>query len=222
MIPEQDLAIARRRMVERHVLPRGIKDPRVIDALLRVPRHLFVPEALQNQAYGDYPLPIGNKQTISQPYMVAAMTEALQLTGSETVLEIGTGSGYQTAILAMLARRVFTLERIGELARQARRVLDQLGFATVNLRVTDGTLGWEEKAPFDAILVTAGAPEVPQTYVEQLAPGGRLVIPVGDRETQTLCRITKTPEGRLLRKDLFACRFVPLIGQEGWRNGEAG
>lgn len=151
-----DFTIARRRMVEEQIIARGIKDPRVIDAMLKVPRHKFVAEALQSQAYTDYPLPIGERQTISQPYMVALMSEALMLEGDEKVLEVGTGSGYQAAVLARLAEQVFSLERIPALARNARRVLDANGFSKVNIRLTDGTCGWEDKAPFDGILVTAG------------------------------------------------------------------
>lgn len=212
-----DFAIARRRMVEGQVTARGITDQRVIAAMLKVPRHKFVEEALQNQAYQDAPLPIGEKQTISQPYMVAVMSEALALQGSETVLEVGTGSGYQAAVLALLAERVFSLERIPALARRARRVLDECGFSKVNIRLADGTRGWQEMGPFDAIMVTAGAPHVPREYQDQLAPGGRLVIPVGDRDSQVLMRITRTAAGDFKEERLLGCRFVPLIGAHGWR-----
>lgn len=212
-----DYAIARRRMVAEQVVARGVKDQRVIDAMLRVPRHLFVPEALAAQAYSDFPLPIGERQTISQPYMVAVMSEALQLKGGEKVLEVGTGSGYQAAVLALLARQVFSLERIPMLARQARRTLDGCGFARVNVRVTDGTFGWEEEAPFDGIVVTAGAPAVPQPYRSQLAIGGRLVIPVGDRLSQVLMRVTRLSERDFREERLLGCRFVPLVGDHGWR-----
>lgn len=212
-----DYAIARRRMVEEQVKARGVRDQRVIDAMLRVPRHLFVPSALADQAYSDFPLPIGERQTISQPYMVGVMSEALQLSGGEKVLEIGTGSGYQAAILALLARQVFSLERIPALARQARRTLDACGFARVNVRVTDGTFGWEDEAPFDGIVVTAGAPAIPQAYRTQLAVGGRLVIPVGDRLSQVLMRVTRLGERNYREERLFGCRFVPLVGDHGWR-----
>jgi len=212
-----DYTIARRRMVEDQVVARGVRDQRVIDAMLRVPRHLFVPEALAAQAYSDFPLPIGERQTISQPYMVGAMSEALQLKGGEKVLEIGTGSGYQAAVLALLARQVFSLERIPTLARQARRTLDNCGFARVNVRVTDGTFGWEDEAPFDGIVVTAGAPAIPQPYRAQLAIGGRLVIPVGDRISQVLVRVTRLSERDFREERLFGCRFVPLVGDHGWR-----
>ncbi len=213
-----DFAIARRRMVEDQLIARGITDPRVIDAMRKVPRHKFVEQALENQAYQDAPLPIGARQTISQPYMVALMSEALQLTGSETVLEVGTGSGYQAAVLSLLADRVFSLERIPELARRARKVLDACGYTKVNIRVADGTRGWHDQAPFDAIMVTAGAPDVPQDYLDQLAIGGRLVIPVGDRISQILMRLTRTSAQEFKKEKLLGCRFVPLVGDHGWQD----
>lgn len=209
--------ISRKRMVQEQVVNRGITNPRLIETLLKVPRHLFVQEAMAAQAYSDGPLPIGEKQTISQPYMVALMTEQLELTGNEHVLEIGTGSGYQTAILASLARRVWTIERIRPLAMQARKVLDSLHLLNVNIKVGDGTLGWPEEGPFDAILVTAGAPAIPETLAAQLAPGGRLVIPVGNESTQTLLRIRKLHDGTIQQESSVGCRFVPLIGQQGWQ-----
>lgn len=202
-------------MVEEQIVARGIRDPKVIAAMKKVPRHLFVEEALQNQAYSDHPLPIGEKQTISQPYMVALMTEALQLKGMEKVLEIGAGSGYQTAILAEIALKVFSIERIRSLAIQARKLLYELGYLNVEIKFSDGTLGWEEESPFEAILVTAGSPSVPQPLVDQLAVGGRLVIPVGEEVDQDLIRITKTEEG-IRRENLGGCRFVKLIGKYGW------
>ena len=174
-----EFAIARERMVADQLRARGITDPRVLTAMGRVPRHRFVEEALAARAYGDYPLPIGEKQTISQPYMVALMTQALELVGGERVLEVGTGSGYQTAILAELAAKVYSVERIRSLADRARAILEELGYYNVLIRVGDGTLGWREEAPFDAVLVTAAAPEVPAPLVEHVKPGGRLVIPVG-------------------------------------------
>jgi protein-L-isoaspartate(D-aspartate) O-methyltransferase len=213
----RDFTIARRRMVEDQVIRRGVTDERVIDAMLNVPRHKFVEEALEAQAYQDAPLPIGERQTISQPYMVAVMSEALALKGSETVLEVGTGSGYQAAVLALLADRVFSLERIPSLARRARKVLDRCGFSKVNIRLADGTHGWQDMAPFDAIVVTAGAPEVPKDYLAQLTIGGRLVIPVGDRESQVLMRITRTADEEYLEEQMLGCRFVPLIGNHGWQ-----
>lgn len=208
--------VARRRMVETQIVARGIHDRSVIEAMLKIPRHLFVEEAMAAQSYSDNPLPIGEKQTISQPYMVALMTELLELTGKEKVLEIGTGSGYQSAVLAVLADRVCTMERIRPLAMRARKTLDALGLLNVNIRVADGTCGWEEEAPFDAILVTAGAPEIPNTLVAQLAAGGRLVLPVGDQYSQTLVRIVKQRDGSCTIEDSIGCRFVKLIGRHGW------
>jgi protein-L-isoaspartate(D-aspartate) O-methyltransferase len=212
-----DFPKARVKMVEEQIISREIKDPRVIAAMKKVPRHLFVEEALQSQAYSDHPLPIGEKQTISQPYMVALMTEALQLTGKERVLEIGAGSGYQTAILAELAERVFSIERIRPLAIRARQLIYELGYFNVEIKIFDGTYGWAEEGPFEAIMVTAGAPDIPQALLDQLTIGGRLVIPVGDAFVQDLIRITKTGEG-IKREDLGGCRFVKLIGKYGWND----
>ena len=209
--------IARKRMVQEQLVARGITTPHLLDVFQKIPRHLFVQEAMAVQAYSDGPLPIGEKQTISQPYIVALMTDLLELTSKDHVLEIGTGSGYQTAILASLVRRVWTIERIRPLAMQARKVLDTLHLLNVNIKVGDGTLGWPEEGPFDAILVTAGAPAVPETLAAQLAPGGRLVIPVGDEANQTLLRIRKSADGTLSQETGIGCRFVPLIGQQGWQ-----
>ena len=208
--------IARKRMVESQLIARGIRDRRVIEAMQKLPRHLFVEEAMAAQAYNDNPLPIGERQTISQPYMVALMTELLELKGKEKVLEIGTGSGYQAAVLAMLADRVCTIERIRPLALRARKVLDSLGLLNVNIKIDDGTCGWEEEAPFDAIVVTAGAPEIPPKLVAQLAPGGRLVVPVGDQFSQTLVRVLKKEDGSYAMEQSIGCRFVKLIGRDGW------
>jgi protein-L-isoaspartate(D-aspartate) O-methyltransferase len=210
-----DFPKARLKMVEEQIISRGIQDPRVIAAMKKVPRHLFVEEALQSQAYNDHPLPIGEKQTISQPYMVALMTEALQLTGKEKVLEIGAGSGYQTAILAELAEKVYSIERIRPLAIRARQLIHELGCFNVEIKIFDGTYGWLEESPFEAILVTAGAPDVPLPLLDQLAMGGRLVIPVGDAFVQDLIRVSKTEEG-IKKEDLGGCRFVKLIGKYGW------
>ena len=176
----------RARMVETQIRARQIRDDRVLKVMETVPRHLFVDEGLINQAYSDNPLPIGERQTISQPYIVALMTEALELKGRERILEIGTGSGYQTAVLAKLADRVFSIERVAVLATRARKILDRLSCYNVAIRVGDGSYGWKEEAPFDAIITTAAAPQVPQYLLEQLVPGGRLVVPVGGREVQTL------------------------------------
>ena len=210
-----DFATARRRMVESQIVARGVSDAEVLRAMGRVPRHLFVEDALRDRAYGDSALPIGHGQTISQPYMVALMTQALRLEGGETVLEIGTGSGYQTAILAEIAARVFSIERVAPLYRRARELLDRLGYHQVVLRHGDGSLGWRDQAPFDAIIVTAGAPHVPAELRDQLVPGGRLVIPVGDRTLQNLLRITRREEGDM-REELGGCVFVNLIGRDAW------
>lgn len=212
--------ISRKRMVEAQVIARGIKDRRVIEALLKTPRHLFVEEAMASQAYNDTSLPIGEKQTISQPYMVALMTEMLALEGTETVLEVGTGSGYQAAILSHVARRVCTVERIPQLATRARRLFDLLGLTNIAMKIDDGTIGWAAEAPFDAIMVTAGAPDVPAALLEQLAVGGRLVIPVGDQQNQELVRLVKDRDGAVIREKSVACRFVRLIGRDGWREAE--
>jgi protein-L-isoaspartate(D-aspartate) O-methyltransferase len=206
----------REKMVDTQIATRGIHDHGVLEAMRKVPRHLFIGEALQDQAYGDFPLPIGEGQTISQPYIVAEMTQALELNKDDRVLEIGTGSGYQTAILAELAFRVYTIERVRELFVMARKLLDQFGYHNVVARCSDGTIGWPDESPFEAIIVTAGAPEVPEKLVQQLAPGGRLVIPVGDRFSQTLLKFRRDEDG-VHKTDLGGCRFVKLIGEHGWK-----
>jgi protein-L-isoaspartate(D-aspartate) O-methyltransferase len=207
----------RNRMVAAQLAARGIEDGRVLEAMRRVPRHLFVAPELQDRAYEDTPLPIGARQTISQPYMVALMSEALELADAgERVLEIGTGSGYQSAVLAELAAVVLSLERIPELARQARDVLGRLGYLDrVTIQVADGTLGWPDGSPYDAILVTAGAPQIPRPLIEQLRVGGRLVLPMGEEELQTLVRIRRGPNG-IVEEYLGECRFVKLLGSQGW------
>lgn len=202
-------------MVERQIVARGIKSPLVIEALRRVPRHRFVPQDVRAQAYEDHPIPIGCGQTISQPYMVALMTEMLKLTGTERVLEIGTGSGYQSAVLAELASCVISVERKDALAERARAVLGELGCGNVEVFVDDGTVGCPERGPFDAILVTAGSPSVPAPLREQLAMGGRLVCPVGARDIQTLTKIERVPQG-YKQTEGISCVFVPLIGAAGW------
>ena len=218
---QPDFVLSRKRMVSEQLVSKGINDKRVLAAMLKVPRHLFVEEGLWHQAYGDFPLPIGEGQTISQPYIVALMTEALHLTGGERVLEIGTGSGYQAAILAELTPSVFSIERINTMAARARKVLDALGYAHVLIRIGDGTRGWAEEAPFTGIIVTAGAPEIPTSLVEQLAVGGRLVIPVGDEFSQNLLSVTKKEKG--FREDnLGGVRFVKLIGDLGWKAEKEG
>lgn len=204
-------------MVQEQIIARGIADPRLLAALRRVPRHLFVDPGIVNRAYDDSALPIGEKQTLSQPYMAARMTEALGLTGSEKVLEVGTGSGYQTALLAELCFNVFSVEKIRPLSRKAREILDQLEYHNVALHVGDGTIGWSEHAPYDAILVTAGAPSAPKPLLEQLTEGGRLVIPVGDEQTQVLIRITRAGSD-YVTDNLGECKFVKLYGKYGWRH----
>ena len=208
----------REKMVSTQIEGRGIYDHGVLEAMRKVPRHLFVSEALQDQAYGDFPLPIGEGQTISQPFIVAEMTQALELTKDDRVLELGTGSGYQTALLSELAFRVYTIERVRELYINTRKLLDQLGYRNVVSKYSDGTLGWPSESPFDAIIVTAGAPKVPEKLIEQLSIGGRIVIPVGDRYSQTLFKIRREEDG-IHQSDLGGCRFVKLIGEHGWKEG---
>jgi protein-L-isoaspartate(D-aspartate) O-methyltransferase len=213
---QQDFHLARRRMVESQLAP-DVRDLRVLDAMAKVPRHLFVEEGLWDQAYSDRPLPIGEGQTISQPKIVATMTAALGLKGGERILEIGTGCGYQTAVLCELGCEVFSIERIAALSHRARRRLYELGFIRFQLRVGDGTLGWAESAPFDCILVTAGAPVVPEALREQLADGGRLLVPVGGTSEQRLLAIRRM--GQEYREvELHGCRFVKLIGAQGWKS----
>jgi protein-L-isoaspartate(D-aspartate) O-methyltransferase len=202
-------------MVKEQLESRGIVDPLVLRAMTRVPRHMFVDPALWSRAYGDHALPIGAQQTISQPFMVALMTQALELEGAEKILEIGTGSGYQTAVLAEFTHRLFSIERNPELARQAAATLEKLGYRNVILKTGDGSLGWREHAPFDRILVTAGAPSVPVPLFEQIREGGRIVIPVGDRESQRL-QVVEKAGGRPRLRRLVDCAFVPLVGEEGW------
>ena len=208
-------AINRERMIEEQLVPRGISDPRVLEAMRQVPRHLFVEDAMQAHAYGDFPLPIGSGQTISQPYIVALMTEALQLKGTERVLEIGTGSGYQAAILSRLCLRVYTIERIDALVGRARKVFDRLRYHNIVSRIDDGTEGWAAEAPFDGILVTAGGPRIPDPLLAQLADPGRLVIPVGDQGVQDLQLVEKR-DGGLTVRTIEQVRFVDLIGAYGW------
>jgi protein-L-isoaspartate(D-aspartate) O-methyltransferase len=204
----------RARMVEL-LRTRGIRDVQVLKAMSEIPRHLFVPDALAGKAYGDHALPIGDMQTISQPYMVARMTELLEVNKDSTVLEIGAGSGYQTAVLSAVAGRVFSIERISELARNAQRNIRQLGCYNATVKWFDGTIGWSDHAPYDAIIVAAGSPEVPEPLVAQLAVGGRLVIPIGDAAHQILVRVMRTESG-VVRESHGACVFVKLIGRYGW------
>ncbi|MFZ0064201.1 MAG: protein-L-isoaspartate(D-aspartate) O-methyltransferase [Pyrinomonadaceae bacterium] len=213
----QDYAIPRERMVARLRDHYNIRDPKVLDAMRSVPRHAFVPEALQGRAYGDHALPISANQTISQPYIVARMTELLEVDKDSRVLEIGAGSGYQTAVLARVAGQVYSIERIGDLARQAQAKIRELGIYNATVKCFDGTLGWAANAPYDAVLVAAGGPNIPEPLVAQLKVGGRLVVPVGPtRESQRLVRVIKTERGSK-EEDHGACAFVPLIGQHGWK-----
>lgn len=207
----------RQQMVDTQLLPRGIRDQRVIDAMRKVPRHLFLDEALWPQAYDDNPLPIGEKQTISQPYIVALMTEALHITGKENVLEIGTGSGYQTAVLGELAEQVYSIERIPSIAKRARKILDELHYTNIVVTIGDGTLGWKEHSPFDCIIVTAAAPSPPGPLLAQLKMEGRLVIPIGNEFTQDLIVYAKEHEGGYGEESYGGCRFVKLIGEHSWK-----
>jgi len=207
----------REEMVEKQIEARGITDTYVLAAMRKVPRHLFVSEALMDQAYGDFPLPIGEQQTISQPYIVAEMTQALQLGKDDRVLEIGTGSGYQAAILAEIVFRVYTIERIHPLFVKTRRLFDKLRYHNIVTKYSDGTSGWIDESPFDAIIVTAGAPEIPEVLVNQLSVGGRMVLPVGDQYSQDLIRLYKN-ETSVHKTSLGGCRFVKLVGEHGWRN----
>jgi protein-L-isoaspartate(D-aspartate) O-methyltransferase len=207
----------RNEMVETQLVPRGITDEAVLEAMREVPRHLFVAPGMESRAYGDHALPIGEGQTISQPFMVALMTQALELTGKERVLEIGTGSGYQTTILSRLAEQVFSIERVESLTARARAVLEQLGVSNVAIRIGDGTIGWKEFEPYDRIIVTAGAPEVPPSLVEQLADPGIMAVPVGSQGLQQL-RVMVKNQGEVSVRDAGGCVFVPLVGKEGWSN----
>jgi len=206
----------REEMVMTQIEARGVTDPKVLTAMRTVPRHLFVSEAFTDQAYEDHPLPIGEQQTISQPYIVAEMTQALTLTGEDRVLELGTGSGYQAAILAQIAHRVYTIERIHTLYLKARKLFDRLQYHNIVARYADGTLGWEDEGPFDAIIVTAGAPKVPSVLVNQLAIGGRMVLPVGNQYSQELVKLVREERG-VRQTKLGGCRFVKLVGAHGWK-----
>ncbi len=217
---EPDYDRARQRMVEL-IESRGIKNPLVLHAMAKIPRHLFVPPHLRDEAYADYPLAIGEGQTISQPYIVALMTEGLELSPGSKVLEIGTGSGYQAAILAEISKEVYSIERLSSLAERAEELLRQLGYDNVYIKVGDGTMGWPEHAPYDAIIVTAAAPSVPPPLLEQLKVGGRMVIPVGGAFSQDLLKIVKTDsQGNYTTRSLGGCVFVKLYGKFGWKKEE--
>jgi len=209
--------LAREKMVRDQLIPRGIKDPGVLKAMENIPRDRFMEEAFVAEAYDDHPLPIGHNQTISQPYIVALMTEALELAGTEKTLEIGTGSGYQTAILAELSRTVYTVERIRALMVSARQTLQELAYKNILFKAFDGTLGWKEYEPYDAIIVTAGSPKIPQPLLDQLVDGGRIIIPVGNRYGQELIKVTNK-KGNYIEENLGGCRFVDLVGVHGWKD----
>ena len=211
-----DYRLAREKMVKNQLVPRGIVDKGVLRALAKIQRHLFVEDALINEAYNDHPLPIGYKQTISQPYIVALMTQALELSGKEKTLEIGTGSGYQTAILGELSEKVYTIERVRPLMENTRTLLAEIGYTNIMFKAFDGTLGWKEYMPYDAIMVTAGAPKIPRPLLDQLADGGRMVVPIGDKHSQELIKVIKV-KGRYKETSLGGCRFVSLIGVHGWK-----
>ena len=213
---EKTLERFRHQMVKEQLLGRDIRDKRVLDVFRKVPRHRFVDPADAMKAYGDFPLAIGDNQTISQPYMVALMAQLVEAGKTDRVLEIGTGSGYQTAILAELAKEVFSIERVEALGKRAKGILEELGYDNIRVKVGDGTLGWPEYAPFDKIVVTASSPDVPGPLIEQLAIGGKLVIPVGSRISQRLTLVERPEKDRVIRKDKTGCVFVPLIGKYGW------
>ncbi len=215
-LQSQDWERLRREMVEKQIIARGVKDPRVIQAMLKVERHLFVPPAYRHLAYTDQPLPIGEGQTISQPYIVALMTELLELKGDEKVLEIGTGSGYQAAILAELAQEVYTIEIIPKLAVSARKRLEKLGYKNIKVKCGDGYMGWEEYAPFDAIIVTCAPDHIPKPLLEQLKEGGRMVIPVGEYYQELI--LVRKKEGKIIKRSIIPVRFVPMTG-EGVKRG---
>ncbi len=206
----------RRKMVNEQIITRGITDKKVIDALLKIPRHEFIGPNLWDQVYNDYPLPTGCGQTISQPYMVALMTQLLELTGQEKVLEIGTGSGYQTAVLAELSHDVYSVERFEKLANAAKQVLDTLNYKNISIKVGDGTTGWVEFSPYDCIIVTASSPEIPQPLIEQLTDNGRMVIPVGGAFSQELTLVRKKGD-KIITNSICGCVFVPLVGDYGWK-----
>jgi protein-L-isoaspartate(D-aspartate) O-methyltransferase len=212
-----DWAVLRKRMVDEQLIPRGIKNKRVLDAFYKVERHKFIPEALRMSAYADFPVPIGEGQTISQPYIVALMTECLDLGGEEKVLEIGTGSGYQTAILAELTQEVYSIERFKKLAESAKATLNNLDYKNINIKISDGTLGWPEMGPFDRIIITAASPCIPSPLIEQLKESGKIALPLGESFSQVLTIVEKKKE-QLESREVCGCIFVPLVGKYGWKN----
>jgi len=213
----KDYTDERLNMVDVQLAHRGIKDKRVLDTIIKVPRHLFVPSEIVSVAYADQPLSIGESQTISQPYMVALMSECLRLSGGEKILELGTGSGYQTAILAELGSFVYTIEKINTLSIGAQRTLEHLGYENIKFKVGDGTVGWAKNAPYDRIIVTAGAPKISKVLIDQLSEGGRMVIPVGNSFSQELVVVSKINR-KIKTENICGCMFVPLIGEYGWNN----
>lgn len=213
---EPDYKSLRKNMVEFQLKPRGINDPEVLRVMGEVSRHLFVPEDSRANSYGDYPLSIGEGQTISQPYMVALMTQALKLTGNEKVLEVGTGSGYQAAVLSRLCSKVYTVEKVTSLVVKTKELFKQQGYNNISVKVGDGTEGWAEFSPYDRIMVTAGAPKIPEPLVKQLAEDGRMVIPVGNTFSQELI-LGEKADGKLMKKYICGCMFVPLLGKYGWK-----
>jgi protein-L-isoaspartate(D-aspartate) O-methyltransferase len=212
-----DWDLLRKRMVDEQLIPRGIKNKRVLDAFYKIQRHKFIPEDLMMSAYADFPVPIGEGQTISQPYIVALMTECLDLRGEEKVLEIGTGSGYQAAILAELAKEIYSVERFKNLAENAEAVLNELGYKNIKIKVDDGTLGWPEMGPFDRIIITAASPRIPLPLTEQLKESGKLILPLGESFSQVLTAVEKK-KGKLESIEICGCIFVPLVGKYGWKN----
>lgn len=212
-----DYKILRERMVCEQLIPRGIKEQKVLDTFRKVERHKFIPENLENSAYADFPVPIGEGQTISQPYIVALMTESLNLNAQDKVLEIGTGSGYQTAILAELAKEVYSIERHEALAKKAEGILNALGYTNIKIKVGDGTLGWEEFAPFEKVIITAASPCLPLPLTEQLKENGKIVLPLGENFSQVLTLVEKK-KGKLESVNICGCVFVPLVGKYGWKN----
>jgi len=212
-----DFTLLRKRMVEEQLMPRGIKDPRVLEVFSKVERHQFLPEDFRGSAYADYPVPIGEGQTISQPFIVALMTESLEVGPEDKILEIGTGSGYQAAILAELAKEVYTIERIESLAKKAEALLKDLGYNNITIKVDDGTLGWKENAPFNKIIITAASPRIPLPLTEQLAENGKLILPLGETFSQVLTLVEKKAN-QLKHQQICGCVFVPLVGKYGWKN----
>ncbi|MFH0912981.1 MAG: protein-L-isoaspartate(D-aspartate) O-methyltransferase [Candidatus Omnitrophota bacterium] len=215
-----DYEILRKRMVEEQLIPRGIKNPQVLAAFLKVERHRFIPQDLRSNAYADFPVPIGDGQTISQPYIVSLMTEHLDISGQDKVLEIGAGSGYQTAILAELAKEVYSIERFTALGKKAEIILNESGYKNIKIKIDDGTLGWPEFAPFDKIIITAASPKIPLPLTEQLKENGKLILPLGESSSQVLTLIEKK-KGKLESRDICGCVFVPLVGKYAWSAKDA-